>query len=197
MEGKMSKTHSTQATFFGRVCVYMYLFIYLYIKVKQSHYRPWGFQEVEAPRFQDNRHTKVLRLSTLYTGRLYPREIFLVLISVRRWVNSKAIVRPEGICKWKIPMIPSGIEPANFWLVAQCLNQLQHHRVPPLYMYIWLYIVNCNKFCKVRIEFLYNMYINFKLRILKILYSWTHLWHHEEDWIFCVVINEFCSNRAL
>ena len=25
--------------------------------------RPWGFQEVEAPRFQDNRHMKVVRLS--------------------------------------------------------------------------------------------------------------------------------------
>ena len=34
--------------------------------------RPWGFQEVEAPRFQDNRHTKVVSLSTLRTGRLYP-----------------------------------------------------------------------------------------------------------------------------
>jgi hypothetical protein len=38
---------------------------------KQSHYRPLGFQEVEAPRFQDNRHMKVVRLSALRTGRLY------------------------------------------------------------------------------------------------------------------------------
>jgi len=30
------------------------------------------FQEVEAPRFQDSRHMKVVRLSALRTGRLYP-----------------------------------------------------------------------------------------------------------------------------
>ena len=35
---------------------------------------PWGFQEVEAPEFLDNRHMKVVRLSALRTGRLYPQE---------------------------------------------------------------------------------------------------------------------------
>ena len=42
----------------------------------QAFYRHWGFQAVQAPRFHDNRHMNVVRLSVLCTGCLcLPRNI--------------------------------------------------------------------------------------------------------------------------
>jgi hypothetical protein len=47
-----------------------------------------------------------------------PSRRFRVLISVRGWIDPKAIVRLEGLCELKNPMASSGIEPTTFWLVS-------------------------------------------------------------------------------
>ena len=47
---------------------------------------------------------KAARLLALCTGRLYPQEISLVLVSVRHCVNPSATVRPEGLSQWKPPV---------------------------------------------------------------------------------------------
>ena len=42
-----------------------------------AYYRSTGFHEVEAPTFLDDLRIKVVRLSALCTGRLYPPEDIL------------------------------------------------------------------------------------------------------------------------
>jgi hypothetical protein len=42
------------------------------LKVKATHYRPGQALGVKAPRFLDNQRMKVVRLSALRTGRIYP-----------------------------------------------------------------------------------------------------------------------------
>ena len=74
-------------------------------KVKQSHYRPgqalgvaggWGYQ---IPRY--SAHEGGSGCQPYAPATFTPHKVFLVLISVRGWVEPRVIVPPEGLCQWK------------------------------------------------------------------------------------------------
>jgi hypothetical protein len=65
-----------------------------------------------------------VRLSAIGAGRSLPLGRFQVLISVRGLVETKALVRLEGLGQLKNAVASLGIEPVTFRLVAQCLSQL-------------------------------------------------------------------------
>ena len=102
------------------------IYIYIPIKVRQPHYSPG--QTLRVPGGSDSQISRqsahVIRLSALPTGRLYPPE------NITGTHFCWRLSQPQGHSAWKISMTPSGIEPATFGVVAQCLNQLRH-LVPP------------------------------------------------------------------
>jgi hypothetical protein len=97
--------------------------------VKQSHYRPW--QALRAP---GGRGSQVFRQSAHEGGKVFsPTHRPPLLPRKDSWYSflleaesTPAIVRPKRLCQWKSPVTPSGIEPATFRFVAQCLSQLRH-----------------------------------------------------------------------
>jgi hypothetical protein len=96
-----------------------------------SPWRSIGLWDVEAPVFSRQSAHRWRRGCQSYApaGRPLPPGRFLVLISVKRRVDPRSIVRLEGLGQLKIPMTSSGLEPAAFRFVAQCLNQVRY-RVP-------------------------------------------------------------------
>jgi hypothetical protein len=108
-----------------QLCIGQWYFCSETVCIKQSHYRPW--QTLRVP---GGWGSQILRQSAYEGGNVVspthrsplPQEIFLVLITIRSWVDPRAIMRPEGLCQWKVPVALSGIDPATFRFVAQCLN---------------------------------------------------------------------------
>ena len=102
-------------------------------------------QEVEAPRFHDNRHMKAVRLSSLRTGRLYsPGDIPGTHFSY--W-----LIRPQGRSKaGRIMSMKNSndiIRNRTRYLPACSAVPELRHRVPPLYIYIYmLYVLMHNRY---------------------------------------------------
>jgi len=87
------------------------------VKVQQSLYWPIadqrGFQVVEAPRFPDIWHMKLVRVSALCTLRVYPPGNIPGTRFCRDWSEPRAVVQPARLCLWKILMTSFGIEPVT------------------------------------------------------------------------------------
>ena len=105
--------------------------------------RPWGFQEVEAPRFHDSQNMKVVRLSAQLPWKR---------ISFGGWVNPRPIVRLEELWQWKLPLTPLGNKTHNLLARNAVPQPTALQRVPllahafnincifpQLYLYIFLY----------------------------------------------------------
>jgi hypothetical protein len=92
------------------------------VKVKLSCNSPWrpiGLWDVEDPTFsRQSAHRWRWGCQPYAPAALYSSGKFLVLISVRGWVDPRAIVRLEGLGQLKNPMTSSGIKPATSRLLA-------------------------------------------------------------------------------
>jgi hypothetical protein len=71
-----------------------------------------GSRSLRIPEFLDNWHMKVVRLSALRTGRLYPSGDILGNLSVR--VDPKAVVLPERLRQW--PHRESNLRLSKRWI---------------------------------------------------------------------------------
>ena len=92
-----------------------------------SEDRPWGFQGGWVSQIsRQSAHEGGKFVSPMHAAVFTPRKYFWYSLLLGAESN------PGSQCGWKDYVNEkSGIEPATFRLIAQCLNQL-HHRVPPL-----------------------------------------------------------------
>ena len=92
---------------------------------------PEGSRRLRLPPFKTSARESGKFVSLTHRSHLLPRKYsWYSFLSVVESTPGPESGRKDYV-KEKIPMTPSGIEPATFRLVTQFLNQL-HHRVPPI-----------------------------------------------------------------
>jgi hypothetical protein len=78
-----------------------------------------GWETSRLPLFLDNRLTDGGEVVSLTRWPPFtPSGRFLILISVRGWVDPRVVVQLEGLSQLRNPVASWGIEPTTFWLVA-------------------------------------------------------------------------------
>ena len=97
----------------------------------QAHGVPgdWGFQ---VSRQSEREGGKLNQPFTPVT--FTSQKIFLVLISVRGWVDPRTIVRPEGLCKWK----KCKAVPLQAWTGPECSRMLRFPDFKKISILRWL-----------------------------------------------------------
>jgi hypothetical protein len=111
------------------------------VKLQQSYYRSgqalrvagvWGSKILRQPACKGGQVVS-LTLRPL----LLPQEIFLALIYFRVWVETRAAVRPGGLCKWKNLMTPSEIEPTTTSCPTLCSQLKQQQQFLNAVRYVY------------------------------------------------------------
>jgi hypothetical protein len=99
-------------------------------------WRPIGLCDVEFPTFsRQSAHRWRWGCQPYAPAALYPPGRFLVLISVRGWVDLRTIMRLEGLGQFKNPMTSSGFESATFRLVALVPQPTRLLRAPKIVLF--------------------------------------------------------------
>jgi hypothetical protein len=102
--------------------------------------RPWGFQEFDSPKFQDNQHIKVVMLSAICTGRFYSQKYSWYLFLLQAESTPGTECSRKDYVNEKFQWHHRRTESVTFRLVAQCLNQLRHQKRAPVHVLELWYI---------------------------------------------------------
>ena len=108
-------------------------FLFLLVRITQTYFFQPHYKPGETPSVPEGWGSQISRQLTHEGGKavslthrspLPPVNIPGTHFCLEAFVDIWAIMRPEVLYQWKIPMTSSVIEPATFRLVAQFLNQL-------------------------------------------------------------------------